>query len=136
MDIPDIPYIPSSSERQEVILHEISQSLSATKYVEAISQHVQEFEDELDAGEEIGIAFNFGEPKVIHVETIGAIPPSLIYFQGQDASETPVRLVQHVNQTDFMLQKVEVLDEEEGRTQIGFDLGGDSDDEPPSDQYT
>lgn len=130
----DVPHIPSSSERQEIILHEISQSLSASKYVEAISEHVQEFEDELDAGEEIGIQFNFGAPKVIHVEMIGAIPPSLIYFEGQDASQTPVRLVQHVNQTDFMLRKVEILDEEEGRKQIGFDLGNDSDGETPGEK--
>ncbi|MBL0387904.1 hypothetical protein JJB07_14785 [Tumebacillus sp. ITR2] len=95
----------------------------ASKFVEKIRHSVDEFMSNLQPDEEIGIQLVTFQSMIIHVTTIGWNDPNMIRFIGYSESGSPVELIQHVSQCNFLLTAVKALEPEEPTRKIGFIQG-------------
>lgn len=85
----------------------------------AIREYFEQFEAELDSGQEIAIRLaSFGNEVDFRLEKIGFTLPSLITFIGVTDVGEKIQLVQHVSQLSYMLRAVEKLNDQP--TRIAF----------------
>jgi hypothetical protein len=85
----------------------------------AIREYFEQFEAELDTGQEIAIRLaSFGTEVDFRLEKIGFTLPSLITFIGVTDVGERIQLVQHVSQLSYMLRAVEKLNDQP--TRIAF----------------
>lgn len=93
----------------------------ASNFVGKIIRMVAEFEENLKPDEEIGVKLvSFGQTVIVHVSAIGYSDPSLVRFIGALDDGSPVELIQHVSQINFLLMSVKALNPEAPKRRIGF----------------
>lgn len=98
---------------------EIAGRFDAADILEHLMRRVEKFQRNLKESEEIGLQLaNFGLAAQIHIRQIGYKNPNLIEFQGIDADENEVVLIQHISQLNFMLIALKPIEEKPYR--IGF----------------
>ena len=79
----------------------------ASGFYERLTDMIAEFENNLDDEHEVGVRLvNFGHVFTFHLSDIGYRNPFLIWFKGETDSGDPVKLIQHVNQTNILLMKL------------------------------
>lgn len=80
---------------------------------------VIKFQDGLPDSDDVAIQLvKFNESITIFVNSIGYIGYNLIVFSGTDTSGTPMKLIQHVQQVNFLLTSVKR--QEPSKRPIGF----------------
>ena len=92
---------------------------------ERLILYIQNFEDQLDATQEVAMGFAGGDAGVLKIEGMGYFDPDIITFYGSDSMGIKTQLVQHVSQLSVMLRALPKTDEAAPPTRIGFRLAAD-----------
>ncbi|PCH66773.1 MAG: hypothetical protein COC12_12495 [Rhodobacteraceae bacterium] len=92
---------------------------------ERLILYIQNFEDQLDATQEVAMGFTGGDAGVLKIEGMGYFDPDIITFYGSDSMGIKTQLVQHVSQLSVMLRALPKTDETAPPTRIGFRLAAD-----------
>ena len=82
--------------------------------------YIRNFEQQLDADQEVAMGFAGSDAGVISIEGIGFFAPDLLTFYGRDEDGMKTQLVQHVSQLSVMLRAVPKAEPEEPARRIGF----------------
>lgn len=128
--MPDPPHAPPLPE--EEIAEPRSKSPAAWAY-ERLIMYIRNFEQQLDADQEVAMGFAGSEAGVLRIEGLGFFDPDLITFYGRDDECMKTQLIQHVSQLSVMLRAVPKSEPATPARRIGFHLapgwtGGDSGD--------
>lgn len=99
------------------IQNENTAPVIAQKLYEALCSYQESLPDEDDMV--LAVAY-FGETVNIIVNKVGYIGYNLIVFYGEDSYGKPQKLIQHINQLDFLLSAQPKEIPEAPRRQIGF----------------
>ena len=116
-------------------LHAVPESVAlrhailASDYAERLAGQLNRFNAQLDAAHEVAVSLLvFGALAVIHITQIGAIDPGLVVFHGYRGDDrSPVRILQHVSQTNIMLLSLPREDMSSPKHPIGFRASEDED---------
>ena len=93
---------------------------------ERLILYIQNFEQQLDAKQEVAIAFTGGEAGVLRIEGMGYFDPDIVTFYGSDAAGIKTQLIQHVSQLSVMLRALpKATAEEMPASRIGFRLAAE-----------
>ena len=97
-----------------------------------IIDSIRQFEQHLNADQEVAMGFAVSEAGVLQIEGMGFFDPDLISFYGRDESGLKTQLIQHVSQISVILRAVPKTTDAPAR-RIGFNLtagwqGGDAGD--------
>jgi hypothetical protein len=102
---------------------EAREAPTARRAVTQLMSEIRAFEDELDEAHEVGIKLvPFGSATVIHVATVAFHQPSVIVLVGSLEDGSPVRVIQHLSQLNFLLVRAPRLHPDEPKRPIGFQL--------------
>ena len=99
------------------IQNENTAPVIAQKLYEALCSYQESLPDEDDM---VLAVAHFGETVNIIVNKVGYIGYNLIVFYGEDSYGKPQKLIQHINQLDFLLSAQSKEIPEAPRGQIGF----------------
>lgn len=99
------------------IQNENTAPIIAQKLYEALCSYQELLPDEDDM---VLAVAHFGETVNIIVNKVGYIGYNLIVFYGEDSYGKPQKLIQHINQLDFLLSAQPKEIPEAPRRQIGF----------------
>lgn len=99
------------------IQNENTAPVIAQKLYEALCSYQESLPDEDDM---VLAVAHFGETVNIIVNKVGYIGYNLIVFYGEDSYGKPQKLIQHINQLDFLLSAQPKEIPEAQRRQIGF----------------
>lgn len=93
---------------------------------ERLILYIQNFEEQLDAGEEVAMGFTGGDAGVLRIEGLGFFDPDIVTFYGSDPMGTKTQLIQHVSQLNVLLRALprEAATDDPPR-RIGFRLAED-----------
>ena len=89
---------------------------------ERIVLYIQNFEEQLDAEQEVAMGFAGGDAGVLRIEGLGYFDPDILTFYGSDASGARTQLVQHVSQLSVLLRALPKQKPESPANRIGFKL--------------
>lgn len=125
-DAPEAPPLPEEALEQK------PKGPAAWAY-ERLIRYIRNFEQQLDANEEVAMGFAGSDAGVLKIEGLGFFDPDLITFYGRDDEGMKTQLVQHVSQLSVMLRAVPKAEPATPARRIGFHLapgwtGGDSGD--------
>lgn len=95
--------------------------------------YIRNFEEQLDANQEVAMGFAGSDAGVLTIEGVGYFEPDILTFYGRDEDGMKTQLIQHVSQLSVMLRAVPKAEPEEPPRRIGFRLatgwrGGESGD--------
>ena len=117
----NIPQLKSSLGKIEEI-QKLKIPSSATIAYNELKKQIQSFERSLDNDKEVALwVANFGQSMLIQVETIHCAEPQIIIFEG-NCNGAHCKLIQHVNQLNFLLTSVPHPVPEMPRRPIGFSI--------------
>lgn len=94
---------------------------------------IRNFEQHLDASQEIAMGFTGGQAGVLRIEGLGFFDPDVITFYGRDEDGAKTQLIQHVTQVSVILRALRKGQPDVPARRIGFRLatgwdGGESGD--------
>jgi len=89
---------------------------------ERVILYIQNFENQLDADQEVAMGLAGGDTGVIRIEGLGYFDPDIITFYGTNDNGAKTQLVQHVTQLNVMLMALPKLTEQPEPNRIGFQL--------------
>lgn len=93
----------------------------ANIFYEQLVDEIENFEMSLDNEHEVGVKLiAYGNAYQFYLNNIGYHNPYLIYFYGELSDGSPIQLIQHVSQINFILIKLQKLDPEKPKRKIGF----------------
>lgn len=84
--------------------------------------YIRNFEEQLDATQEVAMGFTGGDAGVLRIEGMGYFDPDIVTFYGVDNSGSRTQLVQHVSQLSVLLRALPKPSEKTEPTRIGFRL--------------
>jgi hypothetical protein len=84
--------------------------------------YIRQFEQGLDAAQEIAMGFAGSDAGLLRIEGLGFSEPDLLTFYGREEDGTKTQLIQHVSQLNFHLRAVPTATPEEPARRIGFHL--------------
>lgn len=84
--------------------------------------YIRNFEEQLDASQEVAMGFAGGDAGVLRIEGMGYFDPDIVTFYGIDGSGSRTQLVQHVSQLSVLLRALPKPNERTEPTRIGFRL--------------
>ncbi|MEM7319926.1 MAG: DUF6173 family protein [Pseudomonadota bacterium] len=120
---------PESNSRLGQGPHPIKQSAAAkspAKWAyERLILYIQNFEQQLDASQEVAMGFTGGDAGVLRIEGMGYFDPDIVTFYGSDGNGGKTQLIQHVSQLNVMLRALPKPTEHEPANRIGFRLAAD-----------
>lgn len=87
-----------------------------------IVQYIRNFEQQLDANEEVAMGFAGSDAGVLKIEGLGFYEPDLLTFYGRDDDGMKTQLIQHIAQLSVMLRAVPKARPEAPPRRIGFHL--------------
>ena len=89
---------------------------------ERIVQYIRNFEQQLDANQEVAMGFAGSDAGVLKIEGLGFYEPDLLTFYGRDADGMKTQLIQHIAQLSVMLRAVPKAAPQDPPRRIGFHL--------------
>lgn len=84
--------------------------------------YIRNFEQQLDADQEIALGSAGSDAGVLTIEGLGFFEPDLVTFYGRDENGMKTQLIQHVTQLSVMLRAVPKEQTAEAPRRIGFRL--------------
>ncbi|WP_298362176.1 DUF6173 family protein [uncultured Litoreibacter sp.] len=100
----------------------LSQKSPAEWAYERLVLYIQNFEQQLDANQEVAMGFTGGDAGVMRIEGMGFYAPDIITFYGSDPSGTKTQQIQHVSQLNVMLRALPKEVDQPEPNRIGFRL--------------
>ncbi|MEM9578490.1 MAG: DUF6173 family protein [Pseudomonadota bacterium] len=94
---------------------------------ERLILYIRNFEEQLDASQEVAMGFTGGDAGVLRIEGMGYFDPDIITFYGVDSAGSRTQLVQHVSQLNVLLRALPKAAEKPEPTRIGFRLAQELD---------
>lgn len=90
--------------------------------VDDLISAINSYNENLDDSEEVAVMLtSFGQSLTVQIEKIGYVGSKLIKFKGYIVdNESPVELLQHVSQLNFLLVSVKRVDTSVPKKVIGF----------------
>lgn len=120
---PDAPQTAEQQPLPETVARTpVAHKSPAEWAYERLILYIRNFEEQLDATQEVAMGFAGGEVGVLRIEGIGFFAPDIVTFYGSDETGTRTQLIQHVTQLNVMLR---ALPRDKGRDapqRIGFRL--------------
>ena len=102
-------------------VHNLNDHNLASHFSRQLLEYVHHFDSELDQDHEVAIKLvTFGQAITVRVHAIGYSNPSLISFFGTLDDESPVHLIQHVSQINFLIVATKRRDCQKPKRPIGF----------------
>lgn len=92
---------------------------------ERVILYLKEFEETLDAEQEVAMGFAGSDAGVLRIEGMGYFEPDIVTFYGTDASGVKTQLVQHVSQLSVIMRALPKEVEAEPARRIGFRLAAE-----------
>lgn len=93
----------------------------ANIFYEQLVDEIKDFDNSLDDEYEVGVKLiTYGNTYQFYLTDIGYHNPYLIYFYGELSDGSPIQLIQHVSQINFVLIKLKKQDPEKPKRKIGF----------------
>jgi hypothetical protein len=89
---------------------------------ERIIRYIRNFEQNLNADEEVVLGSAGSEAGILQIEGLGYFDPDLITFYGRDEAGMKTQLIQHVSQLSVMLRAVPKPRTQVPARRIGFRL--------------
>jgi hypothetical protein len=89
---------------------------------ERLLLYIQNFEERLDASQEVAMGFTGSEAGVLRIEGLGYFAPDLITFYGTDEDGARTQLIQHVSQLNVILRALPRPEDRPEPRRIGFRL--------------
>ena len=100
---------------------DLSDPNNADHFYKKLKIIIEDFENKLDKNHEVCIKLvKFDNGVQFRVRGIGYYNPSLILFNGETENGETIQLVQHVNQINLLLMKIERSDPKQPKQKIGF----------------
>ncbi|MDV7270510.1 DUF6173 family protein [Thioclava sp. A2] len=119
-DAPDAPEVlPLPPEMSDEALEDKSEAQWA---YERLIVYIQNFEEQLNADEEVAMGLVGGQAGVLQIEGLGYFAPDIITFYGINEDGARTQLIQHVSRLDVMLVANPKPQEAEAPRRIGFRL--------------
>ncbi|MEZ5686868.1 MAG: DUF6173 family protein [Paracoccaceae bacterium] len=119
-DAPETPEVlPLPPELAREPIEEKSEAQWA---YERLVLYIQNFEEQLNADEEVAMGLVGAEAGVLQIEGIGYFAPDVLTFYGTNEEGARTQLIQHVNQLNVMLIAHPKAEEAEAPRRIGFHL--------------
>lgn len=98
----------------------IDQNLASDFYMRLI-EYINSFDAKLDQEHEVGVKLvSFDQTIMFAVYDLGYYNPSLICFYGNMEDGSPVQLIQHISQINFLLMALKRTDPLKPKRPIGF----------------
>ena len=97
---------------------------------ERLILYIRNFEEQLDATQEVAMGFTGGDAGVLRIEGMGYFDPDIVTFYGVDGAGSRTQLVQHVSQLNVLLRALPTPKEKPEPTRIGFRLAQELDKKP------
>lgn len=124
------PEAPASTEQKplpDAVARKPYAEKSPAKWAyERVILYIKNFEEQLDATQEIAIGFtDGGSAGVLRIEGLGYFDPDIITFYGKDGAGLRTQLVQHVSQLNVMLRALPKITDAPEPRRIGFRLAED-----------
>lgn len=114
---------PNTANLQFKVMEAVNtpaENLASEFYLRLVKM-IEEFDVALDHTQAVGVKLvSFGQAMTFHVTHLGYSDPSLIIFGGVMNDGSPVQLIQHVSQINFLLTTIKRLNPEEPKKPIGF----------------
>lgn len=93
----------------------------ANIFYEQLVKEIRNFDNSLDEDHEVGVKLvTYGNTYQFYLTDLGYHNPYLIFFYGILPDGSPIQLIQHVSQINFVLIKLKKLDPEKPKRKIGF----------------
>jgi hypothetical protein len=92
---------------------------------ERVILYIQNFEEQLDADQEVAMGFTGAEPGVLRIEGIGYFEPDIVTFYGTGTDGFKTQLIQHVSQLNVLLRALLKEPDRPEPMRIGFRLAAD-----------
>lgn len=93
----------------------------ANTFYEQLVDEIKDFDNSLNDEYEVGVKLiTYGNTYEFYLTDIGYHNPYLIYFYGELPDGSPIQLIQHVSQINFVLIKLKKQDPEKPKRKIGF----------------
>lgn len=93
----------------------------ASDFYQRLIEYIQAFDDTLTDEFSVGMKLvSFDQIITFSVTDLGFYNPSLICFYGKLEDESPVQLIQHISQINFLLMAIKRPDPEMPKQSIGF----------------
>ena len=89
---------------------------------ERIILYIQNFEEQLDSDQEIGMGLAGSDTGVIRIEGLGYYDPDIITFYGSNEDGAKTQLIQHVSQLNVSLVASPKNNDDPEPSRIGFRL--------------
>lgn len=89
---------------------------------ERLILYIQNFESQLDSGQEVAMGFTGGQAGVLAIEGVGFFDPDLVTFYGRDEDGLRTQLIQHVTQLNVILRAVPKEQPAAPPRRIGFQM--------------
>ncbi|OCX66890.1 hypothetical protein BFP70_03415 [Thioclava sp. SK-1] len=106
------------------------ESKSAAQWAyERLVLYIQNFEQSLQADEEVALGLTGSNAGVLKIEGIGYFAPDILTFYGTNQSGARTQLIQHVSQLDVALVAMPKPVDAPAPRRIGFRLARDLDDD-------
>lgn len=106
----------------ELVAEPLEDKTPAQWAYERLVLYIQNFEQQLDADQEVAMGLVGGEAGVLRIEGIGYFAPDVLTFYGQNEDGARTQLIQHVSQLNVMLIAQPKPVEAEPPRRIGFRL--------------
>jgi len=123
------PASPASAEQkplpEELAKKPYSDKSAAEWAYQRLILYIQNFEEQLDETEEIGVYFAGEGSAVLRIEGIGYFDPDIVTFYGTDAEGLKTQLIQHVSQLSVALRALPREEQRAEPRRIGFRLAAD-----------
>jgi hypothetical protein len=94
---------------------------------ERLILYIKNFEDQLDAEQEVAMGFTGSEAGTLRIEGIGYFAPDIVTFYGRDENDNRTQLIQHVTQMNVILRAMPKEIPDAAPRRIGFELARDLD---------
>ena len=103
----------------------VEQKSPAEWAYERLILYIKNFEEQLDADQEVAMGFTGGDAGVMRIEGMGFYAPDVITFYGSDPAGVKTQQIQHVSQLNVMLRALPKLIDQPEASRIGFRLAAD-----------
>lgn len=117
----------ANANRQKVInAAAIQEGSTAECVAKNLFEQIIDYQSKLSDEDDVAISIvQFNQSTTILVDSIGYSGYNLVYFEGKDGCGKPVKLIQHIQQLNFLLMVVPKPEPSEPKRKIGFAVSED-----------
>lgn len=116
------PTVEQQPLPKSVAAKPVAQKSPAEWAYERLVLYIQNFEEQLDADQEVAMGFTAGGAGVMRIEGMGFFAPDILTFYGSDQQGTKSQQIQHVSQLNVMLRALPKEVDQPEPNRIGFRL--------------